>query len=95
MKALLVVAPLLTILAAACASTTQASFFNDDPVHGGECGNGNQQCHLCPPKADGTREPCMTESGQFECTYYTHECVAVTPAPFFPFGKKIGDAGRD
>jgi hypothetical protein len=31
-----------------CTPPTSPSFLNPDPIEGGACGNGNQECVLCP-----------------------------------------------
>lgn len=36
-----------TALVVACASTTSPSLVNPDPVHGGQCGNGDELATLC------------------------------------------------
>lgn len=86
---------LAVVALVACASTTQPSLLNPDPVHGGDCHNGDQLCHLCPPKADGTREECHWEDGQHSCSYFTHECIYTPPDPIGPIGAKRDAGARD
>jgi len=87
-------APLIFAFLCMCVAIVLAGcprdFLNPDPVHGGECRNGDQECHYCPgPK----HEQCNTEDGSWLCTSQG-ECWPKTPDPIDPIGKRAKDAGR-